>query len=177
MSIPVGTGWLLGACMEARGRQDLWIKRQPEVLAVLREQAIIQSVESSNRIEGVTIAPARLRPVVLGNATPRDRSEEELASSSSERLRGVAFPRTTGRSRSGAIVTPSMRFDDSTLWMIACSRRAARTSGFCLIHRSCLPRASMQAPRSQPVPTGIDSSANASGFREGMSDHLQAEVA
>jgi len=80
MSIPVGTGWLLGACMEARGRQDLWIRQKPEVLAVLREQAIIQSAESSNRIEGVTIAPDRLRPVVLGNATPRNRSEEELAS-------------------------------------------------------------------------------------------------
>ena len=79
MSIPVGTGWPLGACMEARGRQDLWIRQKPEVLAVLREQAIIQSAESSNRIEGVTIAPDRLRPVVLGNATPRDRSEEELA--------------------------------------------------------------------------------------------------
>ena len=79
MSIPVGTGWLLGACMEARGKQDLWIRQKPEVLAVLREQALIQSVESSNRIEGVTIAPDRLRPVVLGNAMPRDRSEEELA--------------------------------------------------------------------------------------------------
>ena len=79
MSIPVGTGWLLGACMEARGKQDLWIRQKPEVLAVLRQQAIIQSAESSNRIEGVTIAPDRLRPVVLGNARPRDRSEEELA--------------------------------------------------------------------------------------------------
>ena len=79
LSIPVGTGWLLGACMEARGKQDLWIRQKPEVLAALREQAIIQSVESSNRIEGVTIAPDRPCPVVLGHATPRDRSEEELA--------------------------------------------------------------------------------------------------
>ena len=36
-------------------------------------------MESSNRIEGVTIAPDRLRPVVLGKAAPRDRPEEELA--------------------------------------------------------------------------------------------------
>lgn len=79
ISIPVSTGWLLGACMEARGKQDLWMRQKPEVLEVLREQAIIQSVESSNRIEGVTIAPDRLRPVVLGKAKPRDRSEEELA--------------------------------------------------------------------------------------------------
>jgi hypothetical protein len=25
LTIPIGTGWLLGACMEARGKQDLWI--------------------------------------------------------------------------------------------------------------------------------------------------------
>ena len=79
MSIPVGTGWLLGSCMEARGKQDLWLRQKPEVLEVLREQAIIQSVESSNRIEGVTIPADRLRLVVLGKAKPRDRSEEELA--------------------------------------------------------------------------------------------------
>lgn len=79
ISIPVGTGWLLGSCMEARGKQDLWMRQKPEVLEVLREQAIIQSVESSNRIEGVTIPADRLRPVVLGKAKPRDRSEEELA--------------------------------------------------------------------------------------------------
>ncbi|MCP4631237.1 MAG: Fic family protein [bacterium] len=79
ISIPVGTVWLLGACMEARGKQDLWMRQKPEVLEVLREQAIIQSVESSNRIEGVTIPAERLRPVVLGKAKPLDRSEEELA--------------------------------------------------------------------------------------------------
>jgi Fic family protein len=79
MAIPIGTGWLLGACMEARGKQDLWIRQKPEVLEVLREQAIIQSVESSNRIEGVTVARNRLRPLVIGRASPRDRSEEELA--------------------------------------------------------------------------------------------------
>lgn len=79
ISIPVSTGWLLGSCMEARGKQDLWIRQKPEVLDVLREQAIIQSAESSNRIEGVTIPAHRLRPVVLGRVKPRDRSEEELA--------------------------------------------------------------------------------------------------
>jgi hypothetical protein len=79
MSIPVGTGWLLGSCMEARGKQDLWIRQKPEVLEVLAERAIIRSVESSNRIEGVTIPADRLRPVVLGKAKPRDPSEEELS--------------------------------------------------------------------------------------------------
>jgi hypothetical protein len=78
-TIPVSTGWLLGDFMEAKGKQDLWIRQKPEVLEVLREQAIIQSAESSNRIEGVTIPADRLRPVVLGKSKPRDRSEEEIA--------------------------------------------------------------------------------------------------
>ncbi|HUW61459.1 MAG TPA: Fic family protein [Candidatus Bathyarchaeia archaeon] len=79
VDVPVATAWLLADCMEARGKQDLWVRQKPAVLDVLREQAVIQSVESSNRIEGVTVAQDRLRPVVVGKAKPRDRSEEELA--------------------------------------------------------------------------------------------------
>ena len=79
LSLPLGTSWLLAACMEAKGKQELWTRQKPEVLAVLGERAMIQSVESSNRIEGVTVPPNRLRPVVLGKARPRDRSEEELS--------------------------------------------------------------------------------------------------
>lgn len=79
LSVPVGTGWLLGECMEAKGKQELWTRQRPEVLAALREQAVIQSAESSNRIEGVTVAGDRLRPVVLGKSKPQDRSEEEVA--------------------------------------------------------------------------------------------------
>ncbi len=75
----MGTSWLLAACMEARGRQELWTKQKPEVLRALRAQAIVQSTESSNRIEGVTVAPERLLPLVAGKAKPRDRPEEELA--------------------------------------------------------------------------------------------------
>lgn len=79
LELPVSTTWLLGECMQARGRQALWMRQRPEVLQALREQAVVQSVESSNRIEGVSIAAERLRPVVLGRARPLDRSEEELA--------------------------------------------------------------------------------------------------
>jgi len=78
-AMPVSTGWLLSSCAEAKGRQELWLRQKPEVLKALRERAIVQSAESSNRIEGVTIPADRLRPVVLGKARPRDRSEEELA--------------------------------------------------------------------------------------------------
>lgn len=79
-SLPISpsTSWLLGECMQARGMQEMWMRQRPEVLEVLREQAVIQSAESSNRIEGVTIAADRLRPVVLGKTRPLDRPEEEL---------------------------------------------------------------------------------------------------
>ncbi|MFH1435323.1 MAG: Fic family protein [Pseudomonadota bacterium] len=78
MKIPVSIGWLLGICMEGKGKQELWYSRKPESLDALRELAIIQSAESSNRIEGVTVSPKRLRPVLLEGARPMDRSEEEL---------------------------------------------------------------------------------------------------
>jgi Fic family protein len=63
----------------ARGRQELYGKQTPQILKVLREMAMIESVESSNRIEGVTVARDRLRPLVLGRAKPADRSEKEIA--------------------------------------------------------------------------------------------------
>ncbi len=70
--------WLIGEIMDARGRQELYARQAPDTLKALRDLAMVQSVESSNRIEGVTVEPARLRPLVLGRAAPKDRSEEEI---------------------------------------------------------------------------------------------------
>lgn len=77
-AIPAGTVWLMTDIAEAKGRQDLHVKQAPQMLRALREMALVQSVESSNRIAGVTVEPGRLRPLVLGPARPRDRSEEEI---------------------------------------------------------------------------------------------------
>lgn len=73
------TTWFLSQCGEARGMQEMWKKVRPEVLKKLKESAIIQSTESSNRIEGVEVEPNRLIPLVLGKTKPKDRSEEEIA--------------------------------------------------------------------------------------------------
>jgi len=62
-----------------RGRQELFGVQFPQVLEVLREVAVVQSVESSNRIEGVTAAPDRLAALVAQKTTPSDRSEQEIA--------------------------------------------------------------------------------------------------
>lgn len=64
---------------QARGRQDLFVQQSPEQLDVLRQAAIIESSESSNRIEGVTAAPGRVKALVLKSSEPRDRSEQEIA--------------------------------------------------------------------------------------------------
>jgi Fic family protein len=77
-TLPMSTAWLLNDIAEARGKQELFTRQSPQVLKALRDAAIIQSTESSNRIEGVTVDPHRLRPLVLGNTRPRDRSEQEV---------------------------------------------------------------------------------------------------
>ncbi len=64
---------------EYRGRQDLYADQSPEVLETLRQAALIQSAESSNRIEGITVSPERLAPLVTGKIKPQDRSEQEVS--------------------------------------------------------------------------------------------------
>lgn len=48
---------------EYQGRQSLYQEQAPELLETLRQVAMIQSVESSNRIEGVTVAADRLQAI------------------------------------------------------------------------------------------------------------------
>jgi Fic family protein len=62
-TLPLGTVWLLEALAESKGRQTLYEKQSPQILKALRELAMIESAESSNRIEGVTIDASRLRPL------------------------------------------------------------------------------------------------------------------
>jgi len=78
MTLPQGTVWLLESLAEARGKQALYEAQSPQILNVLWEMALIESAESSNRIEGVIVDRSRLRPLVLGRSRPRDRSEEEI---------------------------------------------------------------------------------------------------
>lgn len=69
----------LRALGEYRGKQRLYITQSPEALAGLRQVAVVESTESSNRLEGVVVTPARLRSLVIKNAPPKSRSEQEVA--------------------------------------------------------------------------------------------------
>lgn len=62
-----------------RGRQEMYEQQVPKVLESLRRSAIIESTESSNRIEGVVASPERIRQIVGLGAEPATRSEAEIA--------------------------------------------------------------------------------------------------
>jgi Fic family protein len=79
MRLPSSLVVTLGKIREHKGRQDLFKKQQPQVLERLRENAVIASVESSNRIEQVTAPPERLRQLVNHKTEPQNRSEAEIA--------------------------------------------------------------------------------------------------
>ena len=64
---------------EYRGREVLFKNQTPEVLESLRKTTIIQSAESSNRIEGIEVAPGRIDSLVLKKSKPQSRSEQEVA--------------------------------------------------------------------------------------------------
>ena len=64
---------------EYKGKQDLYKEQSPQILETLRQAAIIQSTESSNRLEGITAPLERIRDLVAKKTTPRNRSEQEIA--------------------------------------------------------------------------------------------------
>jgi len=64
---------------EYRGKQQLYVAQSPEVLSDLRQIAVIESTESSNRLEGVVVAKDRLKSLVIKNAAPKSRAEQEVA--------------------------------------------------------------------------------------------------
>lgn len=78
-SLPTITAFLLSDLAEGRGKQELFAHQYPRRLARLRENALVESAVSSNRIEGVEIERARLAPVIEGKQPLRDRNEEEVA--------------------------------------------------------------------------------------------------
>jgi len=81
LETPISHSLLLSARSlgEFRGRQMLYAEQSPEVLETLRRVAMVQSAESSNRIEGITVSPDRIDGLILKKTKPRDRSEQEVA--------------------------------------------------------------------------------------------------
>lgn len=64
---------------EYRGKQTLYERQIPQVLDTLRYHSIIQSTESSNRIEGITVSARRFESIMKEKSPPKDRSEADIA--------------------------------------------------------------------------------------------------
>ena len=64
---------------EYKGKQGLFTQQTPEILDSLKQVAIIESSESSNRLEGITAPRKRVEAIVKESSTPENRSEQEIA--------------------------------------------------------------------------------------------------
>ncbi len=72
-------GSVLAKIGECKGKQELFARQTPETLETLRQTAIVESSECSNRLEGITAPHRRIAALVLKATVPRDRSEQEIA--------------------------------------------------------------------------------------------------
>lgn len=64
---------------EYQGKQEHYFKQSPEILKGLQQVAIIESSESSNRLEGITAPHHRIAEFITQDTPPKDRSELEIA--------------------------------------------------------------------------------------------------
>jgi Fic family protein len=69
----------LQALAEFRGKQELFARQSPQALESLRRVAMVESAESSNRLEGITAPRDRILALVQETTAPRNRSEQEIA--------------------------------------------------------------------------------------------------
>ena len=69
----------IAAIYKEAGKQEMYLKQRPEELEKLVEIAKIQSTEASNAIEGIVTTNTRIRQLVEGKTTPRNRCEQEIA--------------------------------------------------------------------------------------------------
>jgi len=70
---------LLSMIHEYKGKQELFIEAQPDILKAMLDVAKIQSTGASNRIEGIYTSEARLSELVMEKAEPSNRNEQEIA--------------------------------------------------------------------------------------------------
>lgn len=70
---------LVAAIYKEAGKQELYLKQQPEKLEKLVEIAKVQSTQASNAIEGIVTTNTRIRQLVVEKTAPRNRDEQEIA--------------------------------------------------------------------------------------------------
>ena len=79
MSFTVDEASAIQKIGEFKGKQALFTQQTPEILESLQQVAIIESSESSNRLEGITAPRSRIEAIVEKSSMPANRSEREIA--------------------------------------------------------------------------------------------------
>jgi len=69
----------IAALGEYKGKEKLYTCQSPDVLEKLLENAIIESTEASNKIEGIIAPHKRIENIVKERTQPRNRPEQEIA--------------------------------------------------------------------------------------------------
>lgn len=70
---------LIASVYKESGKQELYLKQQPEKLEKLVEIAKVQSTQASNAIEGIVTTNTRIRQLVEEKTAPKNRDEQEIA--------------------------------------------------------------------------------------------------
>lgn len=70
---------LISSIHEYKGKQALYIEAKPDILSSLLSIARIQSITSSNKIEGIYTTAQRTKEIINNKAKPQNRNEEEIA--------------------------------------------------------------------------------------------------
>lgn len=79
LRLTAADGAMLAALASYLGQQEWFLRLRPEALDALRTVALVESSESSNRLEGIAVPRARVERLVLRGAEMRNRSEQEVA--------------------------------------------------------------------------------------------------
>lgn len=69
---------LVAKIHECKGRQELFVRQKPASIARLVEIASIQSIESSNKIEGIVTDAIRMKLLLAGKTAPQNQNESEI---------------------------------------------------------------------------------------------------
>ncbi|OFX13714.1 MAG: cell filamentation protein Fic [Armatimonadetes bacterium RBG_16_58_9] len=77
--VPMHTLRLVGKINQYKGMQQPYHQQAPQILESLRQVAVVQSTESSNRIEGIEVPASKLNALMADKAAPRNRPEGEIA--------------------------------------------------------------------------------------------------
>ncbi|MBM7846551.1 Fic family protein [Herpetosiphon giganteus] len=78
LNIPHSLLRSIGRIREFKGMEELYRQQQPQILQTLKQNALIQSTESSNRIEGIIAPLERINALIEEKVLPNNRSEDEI---------------------------------------------------------------------------------------------------